>query len=253
LRNALEGDIVEGILAARGIGGGPTPAEQPGASPFAGIGLALRHRPVVGGLAALVLGVLLVRWATAPSNRTLTVGSVPQGAAVLVDGTRVGTTPLRGLVVPASAERITLTKRGYQEEELPLEALEGPLRVLLKRTAPSIDVRSVPAGATVFLDGSRVGTTPIESLAVAGSLPHELKLELTGYETLTHSFARLEEVPQLFDLVAEGSAAGVAADRARRADDGFWRSVGDGFRGLGEQVVDGIERLGDKGRGRGRR
>jgi cytoskeletal protein RodZ len=51
----------------------------------------------------------------------------------------------------------------------------------------SLSVISKPSGATVFLDGIRVGVTPLSGAPVTAGLSRELKLELPGYQTETRS------------------------------------------------------------------
>jgi len=47
-------------------------------------------------------------------------------------------------------------------------------------------VRSQPQGATVSVDGTTVGTTPLDGSIGTGS--HEVQLSMTGYRSVTHSF-----------------------------------------------------------------
>ncbi len=49
----------------------------------------------------------------------------------------------------------------------------------------ALSVVSTPRGATVFLDGIRVGITPLSGAPVTAGLRRELKLELPGYQTET--------------------------------------------------------------------
>ena len=50
------------------------------------------------------------------------------------------------------------------------------------RSVP-LSVSSLPGGATVFLDGIRVGVTPLQAAPVSVGPGRELKLELPGYQT----------------------------------------------------------------------
>lgn len=51
----------------------------------------------------------------------------------------------------------------------------------------SLSVSSQPNGATVFLDGIRVGITPLQGAPVSVGPGRELKLELPGYQTETRT------------------------------------------------------------------
>jgi cytoskeleton protein RodZ len=51
----------------------------------------------------------------------------------------------------------------------------------------SLSITSQPRGATVFLDGIRVGITPLQTAPVSAGPGRELKLELPGYQTETRT------------------------------------------------------------------
>ncbi len=51
----------------------------------------------------------------------------------------------------------------------------------------SLSITSQPGGATVFLDGIRVGITPLQAAPVSVGPGRELKLELPGYQTETRT------------------------------------------------------------------
>jgi cytoskeleton protein RodZ len=54
------------------------------------------------------------------------------------------------------------------------------------RSVP-LSITSQPAGATVFLDGIRVGITPLQAAPVSVGPGRELKVELPGYQTETRT------------------------------------------------------------------
>lgn len=54
------------------------------------------------------------------------------------------------------------------------------------RSVP-LSVSSLPGGATVFLDGIRVGITPLQAAPVSVGPGRELKVELPGYQTETRT------------------------------------------------------------------
>jgi cytoskeleton protein RodZ len=51
----------------------------------------------------------------------------------------------------------------------------------------SLSISSQPNGATVFLDGIRVGITPLQAAPVSAGPGRELKIELPGYQTETRT------------------------------------------------------------------
>lgn len=65
------------------------------------------------------------------------------------------------------------------------------LPVLLTGCSSSTMLRSNPTGATVFVDGERLGQTPVQfsSTAIVGT-SHQVRLELPGYQTTNAQFSR---------------------------------------------------------------
>lgn len=91
-----------------------------------------------------------------------------------------------------SLSRVFLVRREQQiKDSLAAVAAEAArLEEKKARTAPTLlYVNTVPSGVTVYVDGKRIGTTPIEGKGIArGS--HKVKLSKEGYEakTLTRTF-----------------------------------------------------------------
>jgi hypothetical protein len=114
-----------------------------------------------------------------------TVGRVVQER--IVDGDRVQLTfavlsvqevsrPVTGPWVAAS--QITRQSRNLQPgDEVDFDSVSP---------RATLTVRSQPEGATVSVDGTTVGKTPLDGSIGTGS--HEVKLTKTGYRSVTHSF-----------------------------------------------------------------
>jgi hypothetical protein len=141
----------------------------------------------------------------------ITVRTTPAGARVLVDGRDVGKTPLTIPNLARGTHTVRVMRDGYTSLDRRVSITAGEptatLTLNLTRTATpaargaspppaaqtnaardqtSLLVESRPTGATVFLDGKRVGTTPMSLPAVtAGS--HAVRLELTGFKPWTAS------------------------------------------------------------------
>lgn len=98
----------------------------------------------------------------------LRVDSEPAGAAVFLDGHRVGTTPYRGRACPGG-HLIRLVATGYypwqQLAQVPGKGelgLRGRLYgILPAERPPGSLILSSPAGASVFVEGREVGRTPV--------------------------------------------------------------------------------------------
>lgn len=114
----------------------------------------------------------------------------PPGATLLVDGRAEGVTPLDGpLWVAPGHHLVRLVRAGAPPLERPVEARAGAkmvvpfsdraLPALREETAPGeLEVRTVPTGANVALDGTIVGRAPFRGELGAG--PHQVVAELPG-------------------------------------------------------------------------
>ena len=136
-----------------------------------------------------------------PTLATLKVTSTPVGATVSVDGSRIGNTPLDGHEVdtgPNGQKVVTLRVdlEGYEREERQVTLRGGEpasVTVRLKKRAVRIetkavlDITSTPSGAAVYLDGQRIGTTPLRRHPVETGARGEkrvtVRIEHPGYKT----------------------------------------------------------------------
>ncbi len=143
------------------------------------------------------------RGTTAASGRLL-VRLSPAGARVFLDGQDVGATPVTLRALSFGGHNLRLAREGYESEErrviisaaqpaqslivdlVRVRAASAPAEAGNARFSAPLIVESRPPGAAVFLNGRRVGTTPLTMDVVpAGS--HVLRLELDGYRRWTSS------------------------------------------------------------------
>lgn len=148
-----------------------------------------------GALAAAGALVLWLGLFRREPSRILSIESRPSGAQVFLDGTPLGRTPLRQVVVKGRADRLRLEKPDF----LPLERRLGPEdRSLDLRLLPApydLQVASEPAGAEVFLDGVSRGRTPLR-LEIPGEGVHHLRLTLAGHQPWSASLERHRPLPE---------------------------------------------------------
>lgn len=123
-----------------------------------------------------------------PSTKpaTLALDSVPPGAQVWVDGVLLDErTPTRAEVEPAVPHRIAIEAEGYARFSLADVRVEAgksfEIKPALVATRARLEARSTPDGASVELDGERVGVTP---LVLADLAPGKqvLVLRKAGYQ-----------------------------------------------------------------------
>lgn len=173
---------------------GPAASQSPGSAGAPRVGAA---QPADGGPAA-----------AAGKEGRLLIRSTPPGATVLVDGEMRGLTPLSLTDLPLGNRRIRVQRDGYLTQDRtvsltrqrPSRSVDVPL--LRRQAAPaagagtaarssapaartgSLLVESRPSGATVTVNGTVRGTTPI---TLSGLAPgqYTVQLQLTGYRTIT--------------------------------------------------------------------
>jgi TonB family protein len=125
-----------------------------------------------------------------PSSGTLLVESEPPGAEVTVDGESQGQTPLEIGEVVFGDHEIRLSLKGYEEQShdvsLSAESPTAEWRAELVRRRPvstsgTASFVSTPPGAAVFVDGKRVGTTPLEGLRLRAG-EHEVSFVLDDHD-----------------------------------------------------------------------
>ncbi|MBK5295665.1 MAG: PEGA domain-containing protein [Vicinamibacteria bacterium] len=122
----------------------------------------------------------------------LVVRSTPPGANVRVDGRVRGRTPLVLRDMPLRVVRVTIEREGFKADErrVALSAAQPTVTVdaRLSANAPPapeattgvLVIESRPTGATVFVDGQRIGTTPM-SLPDSSRGTHRIRLEMAGF------------------------------------------------------------------------
>ena len=120
---------------------------------------------------------------------TLTLTSSPSGATVYIDGSYYGTTPLT-VDLSAGSHRVSMQKSGYDSWSSTVSISSGGSKTVtgnLEKIVSTgyLSISSSPSGATVFIDGSYRGTTPVNLSLNEGS--HTVKLTASGYSQYTTS------------------------------------------------------------------
>lgn len=111
---------------------------------------------------------------------TLRLASTPAGARIFLNGESRGITPLE-LKIPPGEHMLKLSLENHQEWEERIRIAEGrdyPVNVTLKPIVREsvLSLTSVPSNASVFIDGTAKGKTPLRLKLPPGSYKVQLKL-----------------------------------------------------------------------------
>jgi hypothetical protein len=155
--------------------------------------LSLRITLIAAVLVLIAAGGLLLynRLAVGPAPGDLVVRTHPPGAEVTVDGTARGFAPAEGLVVPnlrAGRHTIVARKPGYRLPDPVVATVQpdrrSPVVIRLERLPAALKVLSNPPGATLYVDGTARGETPVTLRGLQPRRPLRLRLALAGYQPL---------------------------------------------------------------------
>lgn len=145
-----------------------------------GLGLGL------GAIVGIAAGAAGLSGLQALRPMPLAVFSEPAGAEVLLDGVRLGATPLSTTAkVPETGADLMLRLPEHREEQRRVSPGEHgaiALYVKLRSSIGPLRIDSEPTGATVRVDGREVGVTPLELPAVRIDESHRIDLEKRGFE-----------------------------------------------------------------------
>ncbi|GEM_PF-1391306 len=136
-----------------------------------------------------------------PQNQ-IYISTTPPGASVFLDGTYMGVTPMTISQVNPGTHQIVMRYSGYNDylytitvSQVSVSSIIVQLTPLAPTVVPtiiptvnptpvtgSINVNSVPSGASVYLDNQYSGITPVTLSSVQPG-NHNLELRLSGYNT----------------------------------------------------------------------
>ena len=152
-----------------------------------------------------------------PLTGTISVSSTPTGARIYLDGTDTGyNTPRTFSGVPVGTHAVRCSMAGYTDASQSVTVTAGrtsAVKVYLTRQGPvtgSVSVSSVPAGASVWLDGKDTGFfTPVTISTIPGG-SHTIRCSMTGYtdasRVVTVTAAQTTDV--VLNLPVQGAATG---------------------------------------------
>ena len=124
-----------------------------------------------------------------PTGGAITVTSTPAGAAIAIDGTGTGNvTPSTFSKISPGDHAVTVSLSGYTLESKTVTVTAGSTNTADFTLVPvqqggSITVTSVPAGASISLDGTSTGKVTPATLDTISAGTHTVTVSLTGYTT----------------------------------------------------------------------
>jgi hypothetical protein len=131
------------------------------------------------------------------STGTLSINSIPSGAAAYVDGIYQGITPTRVGNLGAGSHTVILSLAGYQDYVTTATVQAGSVTTLTAtlKQDPSpvygtVSITTDPSGASIYADGVYVGQTSLNRPLVYTQVPpgyHTLLASKSGYEDYTTS------------------------------------------------------------------
>jgi hypothetical protein len=136
-----------------------------------------------------LLAIISVPLVAADESCTLTVLSIPDKAAVTIDGTLIGSAPLYGYELSCGNHVVSIGAKGYADQVLEKTLLRGNPEVIIANLRRLDDRGTVyittdPDGGDLYIDGVLKGTTPVFVDALKAG-PHALLIRKTNYEDYT--------------------------------------------------------------------
>jgi len=153
----------------------------------------------------------------------VTIETDVEGVEIRIDGRVVGETPLPGpLQLAAGTRRLEATRDGYATQRSELRVVGGEpqsvsLSLPLTSAAALLRISANVEGASVRIDGTEVGTAPLERQLGEGG--HQIEVVAEGYETYAREIVLAARQDR--ELVADLSEA-----QALWEQWWFWAGVG---------------------------
>ena len=126
-------------------------------------------------------------FALIPGWSDIFISSVPEGAAVSVDGKPAGQTPLT-IELPEGNYRLEINAAGFKTWQTQLAVgLNQPQKITDIRLQPddgTLALQTNPPGANVTIGQKFAGKTPLE-VRLSANTPHEIRISKAGYEKVS--------------------------------------------------------------------
>ena len=141
----------------------------------------------------------------------LSFNSAPEGAQVLIDEQAIGSTPLQDMPVAAGERQVRLLAERYlpQRHLITVTGMEQAQEFSfeLEPAWANIAISSVPVGATVYVDGEVVATTPSLLELLQGE--HQIVLEMPRFRSWQQALSVSAGVHQNLEPIVLAPAEGI--------------------------------------------
>jgi len=146
-----------------------------------------------------------------PKPGALEVSSKPSGAKVRLNEEDAGVTPWNRWVSPGEEHAITVSAEGYYPESRVVTvqpAGKKVVSVVLKEIPKgTLEVKSEPGGAKVWINGKEAGVTPYSGLVVAGE-EHNVTVSAKGYRVKSQKVTVKPKGKEVVSVILEEVKAG---------------------------------------------
>jgi hypothetical protein len=130
------------------------------------------------------VGSIHVELKLAPAPGSLRIVSDPPGATVHLDGITVGETPLIIAKVTPGTRTLRISMSRFVSVTRKIEVISGRETAVEVALGGRLHIVSIPSGAQVFVDGERMGVTPLRTRRIpAGSHHLRFKTQDTRHKT----------------------------------------------------------------------
>ena len=130
-----------------------------------------------------------VNFALVPGWSDVFISSIPEGAAISIDGKPAGHTPLT-IELPEGDYLVQISADGFKAWTTRLAVgLNQPLSIKDVRLQPAdgtLALQTQPPDANVTIDQKFVGKTPLE-VQLSADIEHEIRISKAGYEKISRS------------------------------------------------------------------
>ncbi|MGR3294050.1 MAG: PEGA domain-containing protein [Candidatus Scalindua sp.] len=120
---------------------------------------------------------------------SLNIKSEPENAIIIVDGKKVGNSPVSKTDLVPGKHHVEIRMEGYEgwSDSVEISAgKENHITAVLQQLAGSVNIESEPANAIIIVDGNEVGNAPAN---IADLVPgkHLVEVRMNGYENWRES------------------------------------------------------------------